>query len=555
MKLGRKALIGFGAVLLVSVLGGASVISSSLSARSVVGSYVQQQSRLQSLTQQMQTDFYSYDGQMNMYVLTAINQPKNKQLITTTYQQATRAGQQLMSDLSQAKALPSSPAVLSDLARVQRDAVSYTGYATQINRAVVVGSLSKAAYLQTVGNMAPSNDIMIGLTNLNRDVNAVSGVALSAVQGDVSTATTAVIVEVVLSLLALAGLWIGFQRLIIRPTHDLVSTLELLADGSNSIEKLDEARADEFGEIARALNRFRNRLLGLISGFEDSVRTLLASTRELEQVSASLSEGSKQTVGVAERTSEATEEIIGSIHSVSAATEQMRIAITEIARSATDAASVAQSAVEVAKETSQTVRALGDASAEVSEVVSTINGIAEQTNLLALNAAIEAARAGEAGKGFAVVASEVKELARNTGRATEEIATKLESIRSESIAAVTAIGRISEVIATISDLQSSIASAVEEQSVTTNEISRVAGDATRSTQEVGQAIDEVTRSSKASWEALVQARTILGRLVGLAGELGGLVGVEVSVKEASATEVSARSRFRDRGDEKAVALR
>ncbi len=155
----------------------------------------------------------------------------------------------------------------------------------------------------------------------------------------------------------------------------------------------------------------------------------------------------------------------------------MSASIREIAQNANEAARVAAGAVTEAEATNQTIARLGESSKEIGDVVKVISAIAGQTNLLALNATIEAARAGEAGKGFAVVADEVKELARETARATEDIARRVEAIQADTGGAVAAIGRIGEVIGQINDYQLTIASAVEEQTATTNEMSRSVAEA------------------------------------------------------------------------------
>jgi methyl-accepting chemotaxis protein len=201
----------------------------------------------------------------------------------------------------------------------------------------------------------------------------------------------------------------------------------------------------------------------------------------------------------------------------------MGASIKEIAKNATEAAKVATSAVKVAQTTTVTVSKLGDSSSEIGQVIKVITSIAQQTNLLALNATIEAARAGEAGKGFAVVANEVKELAKETARATEDISRKIEAIQTDTKAAVCAIASISGVIHQINDISSTIATAVQEQNATTNEMSRNVSEAAHGSGEITSNIGGVaeaaqgttrgaTDTQKAS-QQLVETSTQLRRLV------------------------------------------
>jgi methyl-accepting chemotaxis protein len=169
-------------------------------------------------------------------------------------------------------------------------------------------------------------------------------------------------------------------------------------------------------------------------------------------------------------------------------------------------AKIAQSAVQEAEATNETVRGLADAASKIGEVVDLINDIAGQTNLLALNATIEAARAGEAGKGFAVVAQEVKNLANQTAKATEEISSQIGAVQEETTEAVTAIEKIRGIIGEVNDIATTISSAVEEQGVSTQEIARNVQQAATGTQDVNANIENVR---KAAGETGVAANQVL----------------------------------------------
>jgi methyl-accepting chemotaxis protein len=154
--------------------------------------------------------------------------------------------------------------------------------------------------------------------------------------------------------------------------------------------------------------------------------------------------------------------------------------------------------VNSADSTNETITKLGQSSIEIGKVIKVITSIAQQTNLLALNATIEAARAGDAGRGFAVVASEVKELAKQTATATEDISQRIEAIQNDSNGAVKAIAEITEVIDRINDLQNTIASAVEEQTATTNEIARNVAEAAKGSSDIAKNIGIVAQNAQST---------------------------------------------------------
>jgi methyl-accepting chemotaxis protein len=185
---------------------------------------------------------------------------------------------------------------------------------------------------------------------------------------------------------------------------------------------------------------------------------------------------------------------------------------------------VAKEAVEVAEKTNQTIAKLGESSAEIGNVIKVITSIAEQTNLLALNATIEAARAGEAGKGFAVVANEVKELAKQTGDATEDISRKVSAIQHDTQGAVAAIQQIGGIINQVNDIANTIASAMEEQSVTTNEMTRNVTEAAKGSNEIVQNITGVAQAAQSMTSGATQTQAAAQELARLATELQAVVG-------------------------------
>ncbi len=252
-------------------------------------------------------------------------------------------------------------------------------------------------------------------------------------------------------------------------------------------------------------------------------QTLAASAEELSATAQTMSSNSEETATQAGVASSAAEQVSNNVTMVATAAEQMSSTVKEIAKSAAEAARVGTAAVKVASDTNATVTKLGTSSIEIGEVIKVITSIAQQTNLLALNATIEAARAGEAGKGFAVVANEVKELAKQTAAATEDISAKIEAIQGDTEGAVGAIGDISKIIAQINDIQNTIASAVEEQSATTNEIARNASEAARGATEITRNIASVSSAAQSTSEGAASTLTAASELARLSAELKAIV--------------------------------
>jgi methyl-accepting chemotaxis protein len=339
----------------------------------------------------------------------------------------------------------------------------------------------------------------------------------------IAGARQTMIVVVLAALLLAAGIWWGLSRMISRPLRRSAEVLSRVVAGDLT-QRIQVESTDEVGQMAQALNSSVEATQDAMRAIRESAVTLASSSEELSATSSQMSAAAEETSAQANAVSAAAEQVSNNAQSVSTSSEQMSTSIREIATSANEAAAVAANAVEVAGSTTATVARLGESSAEIGEVIKVITSIAEQTNLLALNATIEAARAGEAGKGFAVVANEVKELAKETAHATEEIGAKILAIQDDATAAVDAIGQIGEVITKINDIQATIASAVEEQTVTTNEISRSVGEAARGANDIAANITGVARATEDTSGGAASTQSAAHNLAQLAEELGRLVG-------------------------------
>ncbi len=246
----------------------------------------------------------------------------------------------------------------------------------------------------------------------------------------------------------------------------------------------------------------------LANNFETNVSAVVeavsSASTEMQATAESMSTTAEETTRQASAVAAASEEAAANVQTVAAAAEQLSNSINEISRQVAESTKISATAVEEARRTNTEVEGLAEAAQKIGEVVDLINDIASQTNLLALNATIEAARAGEAGKGFAVVASEVKSLANQTAQATEEISQQIGNIQSATTTAVTAIKGIDEIISKISEVTTSIASAVEQQGAATNEIAQNVQQASSGTQEVSSNIGGVNQAASETGNAAGQ---------------------------------------------------
>ncbi|GAA3342236.1 hypothetical protein GCM10020358_36470 [Amorphoplanes nipponensis] len=332
--------------------------------------------------------------------------------------------------------------------------------------------------------------------------------------------------EMLLSLAAgflIAGLLGGFTvRRITRPLGEVGATLARVAAGDLTGAVTVRSR-DEVGAMAAFLNTATTSMRSTVQALGTASQSLAAAAEELSATSTQIAGGAERASAQAVAVAASADVVRRNVDTVSAGSEEMGASIREIAQNANQAAEVAGQAVTMAETTNRRVARLGDSSVEIGNVIKLITAIAAQTNLLALNATIEAARAGDAGKGFAVVASEVKDLARETARATEDISTRVTAIQADAGTAITAIGEISEVIGRISDYQTTIAAAVEEQTATTGEMNRGVGEAAVGVGEIATGVEALATAARLTTESVDDSRRAAGDLARMSGELQTMV--------------------------------
>jgi methyl-accepting chemotaxis protein len=418
--------------------------------------------------------------------------------------------------------------IADKLAAYQRDFTAWMDGLNAVIRAQKAMSEAFAAIEPTIA------DIHRTVENAESEANAAAAA---------SRADTTLRIQIALFVIALGVGSLGFfiGRGVARPLADMTRTMRELAAGNLQIAVPGLARHDEIGEMAGAVEVFKANAIErlrleaeakevevraaaqrradmhrLADEFHTAVGTIIdtvsSASTELEAAAGTLTKTAEVTLGLSGSVAAASAQASGNVQSVASATEEMTSSVYEISRQVEESAKIAGAAVKQAQQTDGRINELSHAAGRIGDVVKLITAIAEQTNLLALNATIEAARAGEAGRGFAVVASEVKQLASQTAKATDEIGTQIAGMQAATRESVAAIKEIGGTIARIAEIASTIAASVEEQGAATQEIARNVGEAAKGTAQVASDITDVNRGAgetgSASAQVLSSARSL-----------------------------------------------
>lgn len=360
--------------------------------------------------------------------------------------------------------------------------------------------------------------------------------ASAAMQSAVTFTIVISVVSIVVGALAAWLIGTGISR----PIQNITAAMKTLAAGNKSIEIPGQDHKDEIGDMAEAVQVFKANMIAndemaareqeaakareergrrieqltqeFDAGISELLNGLTSSATEMEATAGSMSQIADQTNNRATAVASAAQQASANVQTVATAAEELSSSIAEIGRQVAHSTDTSKRAVDQVTATNDQVKSLAKTAQQIGEVINLISDIAEQTNLLALNATIEAARAGEAGKGFAVVASEVKNLATQTAKATEEISQQIGGVQTETNAAVSSMDAIGATINELNEVATAIAAAVDEQGAATGEIARNVEEAAMGTQEVTVNITEVMQAAGETGSAATQVTGVAGEL-------------------------------------------
>jgi methyl-accepting chemotaxis protein len=357
-----------------------------------------------------------------------------------------------------------------------------------------------------------------------------------------------ILLSTIVIILVVSMIAIWYAQSLIKPIKGIAGTMTSLTDGKYNVEVVGINRGDELGQMARSVAVFKDNLikmdemraeqeqlkvqaekdrkesmLKLADDFDNRTRDVVAALAEaagqMRGAAEVLNTSSQQTAHASTIVASAATEADANVQTVAAAAEELSASSQEISKQVVSVAQKTSQAASEAANTSETVGQLDQYTQSIGEVVEAIRSIAEQTNLLALNATIEAARAGEAGKGFAVVADEVKKLALETSQKTDDINDRVNKIKEAVGQSVEAVKRIITNVQEIDHATTNVSGAIEEQTAATGEIGRNVTEASTGTQQVSRTIQEVSRNAAETGQSAQDVLKTAEELAQISSEL------------------------------------